>query len=199
MPPFLFLSIRNCTNMALCVAGWWLTCVSLLYQPTSLGKSKARLVVYTHLRSYSWDSTSAQEMTSTTAAFTICLVATIGNALPNPLADEQIPDWGYTGDIGPANWASLNEEYEMCSSSQYQSPVDVVDNATVQVRGQAVALVTMPSSIARMHHFLFSKFRSPLKKCSSLLMCDTPRPTLVSSLLHTKTAISSLHRILESK
>ena len=35
------------------------------------------------------------------------------------------PDWGYSGDVGPENWASLNDDYAACSQGVEQSPIDV--------------------------------------------------------------------------
>lgn len=35
------------------------------------------------------------------------------------------PDWGYSGDIGPENWASLSDDYASCSQGVEQSPIDV--------------------------------------------------------------------------
>ena len=40
-----------------------------------------------------------------------------------PMLSE--PDWGYSGDIGPENWASLDDGYAACSQGVEQSPIDV--------------------------------------------------------------------------
>ena len=37
------------------------------------------------------------------------------------------PDWGYSGENGPANWASLSEDYAACGDGMQQSPVDITD------------------------------------------------------------------------
>ncbi len=37
------------------------------------------------------------------------------------------PDWGYSGENGPANWASLSEDYRECGEGVQQSPIDLVD------------------------------------------------------------------------
>ncbi len=35
-------------------------------------------------------------------------------------------DWSYSGeDIGPSNWASLNDSYKLCETGQIQSPIDL--------------------------------------------------------------------------
>lgn len=47
------------------------------------------------------------------------------------------PDWGYRGDIGPENWASIDESYAACSNGLQQSPIDV-DVATPPSRVPAI-------------------------------------------------------------
>ena len=37
------------------------------------------------------------------------------------------PDWGYSGDIGPANWGKLSPAYAICDLGVNQSPVDIRD------------------------------------------------------------------------
>jgi carbonic anhydrase len=39
--------------------------------------------------------------------------------------------WDYTGETGPANWATIDEAYEACSGSQ-QSPIDLVADDEAQ-------------------------------------------------------------------
>jgi len=41
----------------------------------------------------------------------------------DPVLEE--PNWGYSGDVGPENWASLDESYASCSQGLEQSPIDV--------------------------------------------------------------------------
>ncbi len=38
---------------------------------------------------------------------------------------SQEGDWGYEGDVGPENWASLDPAYAVCDSGKNQSPVDI--------------------------------------------------------------------------
>ena len=44
--------------------------------------------------------------------------------------DESIPiqtwQWAYRGDKGPDEWATLNNEYAMCSTGQEQSPINLI-------------------------------------------------------------------------
>lgn len=52
-----------------------------------------------------------------------------------PATEERTPDtsegeeaevhWGYEGDIGPANWASLSQEFAICEAGVEQSPIDI--------------------------------------------------------------------------
>ena len=39
-------------------------------------------------------------------------------------------DWGYSGPGGPANWASLSEEYAACAIGTQQSPIDITGYKT---------------------------------------------------------------------
>ena len=39
---------------------------------------------------------------------------------------EEEVHWGYEGEVGPENWGSLNEEWELCDTGLEQSPIDVV-------------------------------------------------------------------------
>jgi len=46
-------------------------------------------------------------------------------------AEAETIEWGYTGEAGPANWATIDEAYEACSGSQ-QSPIDLVADDEAQ-------------------------------------------------------------------
>ena len=37
------------------------------------------------------------------------------------------PDWGYSGENGPANWASLSDDYRICGEGVQQSPINLTD------------------------------------------------------------------------
>ena len=41
-------------------------------------------------------------------------------------AKTEVWQWAYDGNKGPEHWASLNPQYDMCQSGQYQSPVNLV-------------------------------------------------------------------------
>lgn len=53
---------------------------------------------------------------------------------PSPAAPSEPPPpqqsanypWGYDGEIGPSNWASLNPDYAFCGKGKKQSPVNLV-------------------------------------------------------------------------
>ncbi|PQJ26957.1 hypothetical protein BSZ35_18730 [Salinibacter sp. 10B] len=67
-------------------------------------------------RSSSEDETSAQEPAATTVA-----------------QEKTTLAWSYSGDTGPASWASIDEAYAACAGSE-QSPVDLAaDDETQQV------------------------------------------------------------------
>lgn len=38
------------------------------------------------------------------------------------------PHWGYTGDIGPANWAGLDASFATCATGTEQSPINIVES-----------------------------------------------------------------------
>lgn len=41
------------------------------------------------------------------------------------LAQEEHAHWGYAGDIAPAKWGQLSDEYAVCGSGKNQAPVDI--------------------------------------------------------------------------
>ena len=43
----------------------------------------------------------------------------------NTLADDI--HWGYSGDVGPANWGALSPDYALCADGSAQSPIDIRD------------------------------------------------------------------------
>ena len=45
--------------------------------------------------------------------------------LLNTLADDI--HWGYSGDVGPANWGELSPDYALCADGSAQSPIDIRD------------------------------------------------------------------------
>ena len=43
-------------------------------------------------------------------------------------ADDTLrPDWSYSGDSGPPNWAALSDDYAKCGEGLQQSPVNLID------------------------------------------------------------------------
>lgn len=62
-------------------------------------------------------------------------------ALPQAGADEKADQkagekkegvhWGYEGADGPANWATLSEDFEACEAGKEQSPIDLDDDKAV--------------------------------------------------------------------
>ena len=47
------------------------------------------------------------------------------------LAGEHANHWGYTGHVGPSNWAELNPKYTMCKVGVSQSPINIAKVVTV--------------------------------------------------------------------
>ncbi|GAB2611559.1 carbonic anhydrase [Streptomyces capparidis] len=48
-------------------------------------------------------------------------------------AKKDTPHWSYEGAEGPANWATLAEDFEACEKGREQSPVDLDENTAVAV------------------------------------------------------------------
>lgn len=41
--------------------------------------------------------------------------------------------WSYVGETGPAHWARLSEDFELCAKGQRQSPIDIRDGFVVEL------------------------------------------------------------------
>ncbi|WP_432507481.1 carbonic anhydrase [Kineococcus arenarius] len=58
---------------------------------------------------------------------------------PSPSAPDAVQsagaqravEFGYEGELGPANWASLSEDYAECADASQQSPIDLAGASTV--------------------------------------------------------------------
>ena len=57
--------------------------------------------------------------------------ATTASQEAAPQAQKTAAQWGYTGDTGPQNWATLDEAYAACAGTQ-QSPVDLAADDEAQ-------------------------------------------------------------------
>jgi carbonic anhydrase len=53
------------------------------------------------------------------------LVSLLFLAASPVFADEAGPAWSYKGPTGPAHWASLGPDFEVCKAGKFQSPIDV--------------------------------------------------------------------------
>jgi len=42
------------------------------------------------------------------------------------------PHWSYSGASGPSFWGSLHEDWALCGTGQYQSPIDIIHAETLQ-------------------------------------------------------------------
>lgn len=59
--------------------------------------------------------------------------------------------WGYSGEGGPAAWASLQPEFQQCGSGQRQSPVHIESSAALQGPNEVLGLDYRPSSGTVLH------------------------------------------------
>lgn len=61
-------------------------------------------------------------------------------------------EWGYEGDKGPTNWASLSEAYSACAKGAMQSPVDLPSAQTKAAEGFAMSYGNAKVKIAHHEH-----------------------------------------------
>lgn len=59
--------------------------------------------------------------------------------------------WGYSGEGGPAAWARLQPEFQLCGSGQRQSPVHIETTAALQGPNEVLGLDYRPSSGTVLH------------------------------------------------
>lgn len=48
-------------------------------------------------------------------------------------ACETVPEWGYSGELGPANWGNLSPAFATCAAGVAQSPIDL---GQVSIKGE---------------------------------------------------------------
>ncbi len=59
--------------------------------------------------------------------------------------DHGTAHWSYEGDTGPANWAKLKPEFNVCAIGQRQSPIAIDDSATLQGPAEPIGFNYRPS------------------------------------------------------
>ncbi len=62
--------------------------------------------------------------------FALSACSAIGNqggaAQPTPSTSSHAKaHWGYEGEDGPAHWAALSSDYQLCAAGAMQSPIDL--------------------------------------------------------------------------
>jgi carbonic anhydrase len=72
---------------------------------------------------------AAPATTATTAA---------GNAAASGARSREPIEWSYQGAGGPAAWASLKPEYQLCGNGQRQSPIHIEPGAALQGPNEAL-------------------------------------------------------------
>lgn len=59
--------------------------------------------------------------------------------------------WSYSGEGGPAAWARLRPEYELCGAGQRQSPIHIEDQAALQGPNEALGFDYRPTGGSVLH------------------------------------------------
>jgi carbonic anhydrase len=60
--------------------------------------------------------------------------------------------WGYTGSVGPENWAKLSAEFATCGKGRRQSPIDLVDRDLSQLNLEQVKFEYAPAAFQVVHN-----------------------------------------------
>lgn len=76
---------------------------------------------------------------------TLPLALILAGASITPLAAPAKPQYGYSGNIGPAQWSKLSPKYAACSDGAEQAPVNIVTKETVR---KTVATEIQPEYVA---------------------------------------------------
>lgn len=86
----------------------------------------------------------------------ILLVVAVNFLLVTALIVAQEEDgevkWGYEGDTGPENWASLSEDFAVCGEGTSQSPIDIVGPTTTMLTPIEFAYEEVPLGIFNNGH-----------------------------------------------
>jgi carbonic anhydrase len=70
----------------------------------------------------------------------------------NGVAAQAHSHWSYEGDTGPANWAKLKPEFNVCAIGQRQSPIPINDSATLQGPAEPIGFHYRPSEGSVVHN-----------------------------------------------
>jgi len=60
--------------------------------------------------------------------------------------------WGYTADVAPSHWSTLNDKFHMCSEGQEQSPINVVASKDSQLTKLALNYAQGSKSVINNGH-----------------------------------------------
>ena len=70
----------------------------------------------------------------------------------NGAAAQAHAHWSYEGDTGPANWAKLKPEFNVCAIGQRQSPIPIDNSATLQGPAEPIGFHYRPSEGSVVHN-----------------------------------------------
>ncbi len=92
------------------------------------------------------------------------------------------PVWGYVDDIGPNKWGSLSEEWSLCDTGKYQSPIEI-SYKTARIAGAGdLSGFERPTMVLSRRKFALKKREAlPQAACKSLMIDPyvPPPPVLV--------------------
>ena len=107
---------------------------------------------------------SAGAVTGGLVALSACDMAQVGGEraetesieAPQPTTDGDdeghAVNWGYTGDIGPAQWGDLSPAFAACKLGESQSPIDLADAPNVRPHELEFRYAAAPLEIANNGH-----------------------------------------------
>jgi carbonic anhydrase len=84
---------------------------------------------------------------SSTALLTLLLTVTSTQA-----NEHKTKHWGYTADVAPSHWSTLNEKFKMCSEGKSQSPIDIVASSDIDLPILALNYKTKSENVIENGH-----------------------------------------------
>lgn len=77
----------------------------------------------------------------------------------SPVAVHGAAHWGYTGETGPAHWASLKPEFATCGSGKNQSPIDLTGFIEAELQPIAFNYGTVATEVVNNGHTIQANYQ----------------------------------------